>query len=721
MSLTNTPALLYYGLHSPIFRVIPKGRTVNVMNSLWLRRLAVMCLCLGGTGLAARGGLDSFGSLAAVRPGPVRTLDQQATFAVGNASIHFSGRWAPLLRGDQKIGLVLDGNGEIAYTSTFQPEWPILERNCVDQTGVSPAKQGLARVVSFPFTHARILLAGAPFPAWEGVASGEMVAYPAFVDRWEKVAGYAPAHLLAAQSMNAPDRTVAFIEMEGDGHRWLYQYDDVDTMQETLAAVLPAKSPIPVYKDWSYPVTLSRQYIHWDPRKDPAPAHFLVSALDVDLRTPDNRQAEVVVQETLVPLEDGQRVFTFNLFSDLEGNHGVRHLQVKRVTDGAGNALPYSHSHDKFTVCFPVPGTRDVPLTLHLEYGGDFLVQPGKDSYWELGIREGWYPTPESLNSEWYTFHGTVRTRGDWLAFLPGETVRRGKDGDWNLVETRTDRPICFATILGGKYFLDEEVRDGLTIRIATYGFRPGAINRVFKDQTRNIIRYYQSFLGPFPFKEFLIIEKNEWGYGQAPPGMMYITRDAFEQAQTIHEAQEIADLVGRYAGRNISINTMDVRHILAHEIAHQYWGIQVKMPSPQDQWITESFADYCAGLYERAYKGKGRFDQDVASWRSNAARSSAKGPIPLANDIHYKDPFESFQARTDLLYAKGPDLLYALHQELGDQVFLTWLKSSQTNFHWKFANTSRLFALLQFITKKDYTPFLDNYYWGLGLPPKKP
>jgi hypothetical protein len=64
--------------------------------------------------------------------------------------------------------------------------------------------------------------------------------------------------------------------------------------------------------------------------------------------------------------------------------------------------------------------------------------------------------------------------------------------------------------------------------------------------------------------------------------------------------------------------------------------------------------------------------------------------------------------------------LLRALHQELGDQVFLTWLKSAQTNFRWKFGTTRKMFDLLNFITKKDYLPFCESYFWGLALPPEK-
>lgn len=695
---------------------------MTIAGSLWSRVLLSLALALGGLGLAGQDRPDPFGSVQALRLGPARSSEANVSFGVGSAKIQFSGRWTPLLRGDQPVGLYLEGHGSLGCASAFQPEWPLLERTAKEKAEVSLAKEGGTRVVGIPFLRARILLAGVAGPAWEGApAEVDPASYAAFAERWRKVDDHVPDHLLAAQALNGSGRMAAFIEMEGNDRRWLFSYDGVEAMEETLAAVQPFQNLPPDLKDWHHLAPISRQYLGWDPRRDPAPAHFRVNALDVDLRTEDNRRADLVVQQTLMPLEDGLRVFTFDFWSTIVEPKATHHVRIRRVTDGTGAPLPFSHSRDRFAVCFPQPTARGVPLTLRVECEGDFLVQPGGDNYWQLGVKEGWYPTPHGFNGEWYTFHGTVRTRGEWLAFLPGETVRRGRDGDWNLVETRTDKPICFATILGGKYHLDEEAKDGLTIRIATYGFKPGLVNKVFRDQTRNVIRYYESFLGPFPFKEFLIIEKNAWGYGQAPPGMMYITRDAFEQAKTIRQMQEFADLYGRWAGRNISFHTMDVRHVLAHEIAHQYWGTVVKMPSPHDQWITESFADYCAALYGRDFKGKDRFDKAVATWKADTERSRDKGPIPLANDLRFEDRMETWLARRDLLYAKGPLLLHALHQELGDQVFLTWLKSSQTNFRWKFASTPRLFDLLKFITKKDYTAFVNEYFWGLGLPPGKP
>ena len=661
--------------------------------------------------------------------GPVQTVTGTVEMKVGNANLKFSGSWANILRDEKAVGLYLVGQGTVNYVSTFEPEWMVFTRNLKEWTSVKPVRSNNTLTAAVSFKEARIFLGGASVPPWVGEVNGKLDdRYVPFDQRWSKVDEHVPSHLMAFQAMNAPGKIAAVIELEQDSQRWVYTFDGVDSMEETLQLAKPSKNAGADLKEWHYLVSLSRHSIGWDPRKGLAPTHYLLSGLDVDLRTKDNRNAEVVIQETITPLEEGLQVFQFNLWSNLVLQKDTRYLNITRITDGGGRALAFSHTHDKLAVLLPAPARKGAPFTLRVEYKGDFLIQPGEDNYWQLGVREGWYPTPENLASEYYTFHGTVRTTGDWIAFLPGETVRREKDGDWNLVETRTIKPINFTTILGGKYFLDEETHDGLTVRIATYAFKPGSANKVFKAQAFNIINYYQNFLGPFPFKEFLIVEKNEWGYGQAPPGMMYITRDAFEQIQDAKNLQDLANMIeqAKRAGYNgpglpTSLHTMDVRHVFAHEIAHQYWGIVVKMPSQREQWITESFADYCSALFERDYKGKSLFDRDVSRWESDAVDSVNKAPIPLANDIMEKDAMDRFYTRRNLLYAKGPVLLHAIHQDLGDQVFLTWLKSIQTNFRWKFVTTRQMFDLLGFITKKDYMPFYNEYYWGFALPPKKP
>jgi aminopeptidase N len=155
-----------------------------------------------------------------------------------------------------------------------------------------------------------------------------------------------------------------------------------------------------------------------------------------------------------------------------------------------------------------------------------------------------------------------------------------------------------------------------------------------------------------------------------------------------------------------------------AHEIAHQYWGHVVKMPSHEEQWLTESFAEYSAAIFLKAFKGKTTYNSLLAHWKSDASQATKISPIPLDNRISIPgDPRTAFLYRTDLIYDKGSWLLAALHRELGDQMFLTFLKSYQKSFRWKFGSTRTVEGILQWLTKKDYGPFFAANYWGTGMP----
>ena len=71
-------------------------------------------------------------------------------------------------------------------------------------------------------------------------------------------------------------------------------------------------------------------------------------------------------------------------------------------------------------------------------------------------------------------------------------------------------------------------MRDGVTIRVATYALKNERAVKQLTDLSATIIKFYQEFLGPFPFPEFNIIEIDSYGFGQAPPGVMFITKEAF-------------------------------------------------------------------------------------------------------------------------------------------------------------------------------------------------
>jgi len=612
------------------------------------------------------------------------------------------GHAAPVLAGDATVGFFFEGRGEMQYVSADPVEAPVVIFNAKKASSLKPEKTDQGVRLTDKFTRLLWIAQGEPLPALTGTASTPLTA--SFTAQREMFGRFRSAPLsydYATQRLDAPAKALVRVEMDGGSDDVIYRRSDLGDGWEGLAILRPTESRDPEMRKFTFQTQISRQPVQRD-RRDPPNPRVVLTDVDVDLRASGGTEASMTVVEALVPIGRPLSVLRLNLdstiYTTFGGNLTKRAERLRKVTDEAGRALEFVHGYDETLIQLAEPAAPERPIKLKFEIDGDFLVSPAGDSYWELGVHD-WFPQP-SLAGQLYTFHALVRVKKPFVPFAPGKTIRRTTEGDENVLETRVDKPICFAVILAGRYTIYEEVKGGVTIRVATYALdNPRAVKQL-ANLTGSIIQYYEEFLGPFPLPEFNIIEINDIGWGQAPPGTMFITKEAFNPIMTAHTGQ----------GGSRGVNAR-----FAHEIAHQYWGTVVKMPSLEEQWLTESFADYSAALFMKAYKNEAEYKAIVSEWRGLSSWADADEiPISLANDAA---GLNRFDLRYGLLYNKGPALLYALHKELGDEAFFTFLKSYQKSFAWKFGTTKMVAGLLQYMTKKDYMPFFDKYYWGTEMP----
>ncbi len=182
----------------------------------------------------------------------------------------------------------------------------------------------------------------------------------------------------------------------------------------------------------------------------------------------------------------------------------------------------------------------------------------------------------------------------------------------------------------------------------------------------------------------------------------MFITTEAFDPL--------IGDMT--------ALSARGVARTFAHEIAHQYWGVAVRIPGYTEQWLSESFAEYCAALFLKVRRGEAVYKSLVGNWKRTAGFADDAAPIPMASRVYVADnAIRRGEIRRGLLYGKGPLLLASLNRELGDEAFLSFLRAYQEAHAWKFGSTKSLVALLEKTTKKDFMPFFDQYYWGTAMP----
>ena len=616
-----------------------------------------------------------------------------------------SGGAAYVKAGEDTVGIYLEGTGAMEYLSVDPIEAPVVTYVAKKSSSLTPEKTDKGIRLRQRFTRLLWLAAGQPLPQIPGSgAAASTAGFQAEREKFSRRRGTPAGFGFARQRWNAPESPYVWVEIEGADQDAVYRLDGLENPSERFGVIRASESSEKQFKDALYLVPLSEQPLDGDPRNPPQP-RFMLTDVDLDLKASDDKDVSMTVVETLVPQKAPLSVFAFDLDSTVYATFGAhltnRSERVKRVTDEEGRSLPYWHKNGRLIVQTSRPAPPNQPVKLRFEVDGDFLVHPGGSSFWELGIWS-WFPQPE-LCEQRYTFHAVVRVKKPYVPFAPGTTLRRTVEGDENVLETKVENPIQFAVVLAGNYSFKEEVRNGVTIRVATYALSNERAIKQLTGLAAGIIDFYQGFLGPFPFPEFNILEIDDYGFGQAPPGIMFITKEAFNPLGGTEENQ-------LYSG--------GVNERFAHEIAHQYWGYVVSPPSDEEEWLDESFAEYCAALFMKAGKGDSTYKMIVSHWRGEARFALDKAPIPLANRVYVaNDARSTYFIRVGLLYNKGPLLLYALHKELGDEVFLTFLKSYQKNFRWKFGSTKTVVAVLNFITKKDYGPFFEQNYWGTGMP----
>jgi Peptidase family M1 domain len=655
--------------------------------------LASVLLCLSIPAFAA----SRFGALVEgyqnPKAGPSSAISN-VSFSIGHMKLNLAGGTAsPVMVAGQQAAVFFTGDGTFTYTSDDPVERPIVIHNVKVDSHLKLDADGKSAVISGPVSEVMLYAGGVALPQ---IAAGSGAVSPDFAKHVEEFSTDAStpgaAHQMILQNIGAPSMKFVRAEIRSGRDLLVYLYDEPESNEEALYVMQHPGADEPEIKHLLSAHVLSDVPIGRD-RKTPPPQPYYLTDVDYTL-VADGDDVKLNVTETIA--RNDRQAVRFNMRSTLFGGRGgsdIRRYHVLGVTDENGHALPFDHRHSDLVV--GLEGVSGNPVKLKFSIDGNFLYRPGGDAAWQLGT-SAWFPQPD-FGGQFYTLHSLIKVKKPFIALAPGTTVRRGEEGDYNVVENRLDKPVQFAVVHAGKYEIYEEKRNGLTIHVASYAGKNDRAAKKLSNLAYQIIDFYQSFLGPFPFDEFNIIQINSYGFGVAPAGTMFITNEAFSMLDTADQ-----------------FFSQGINERFAHEIAHQYWAHVIKMPSREEQWLTEAFAEYSAALAIKKMFGEGKYNTLVQHWKARAKEYTESAPIALANEVTGND---AGRARTYLLYAKGPYLLYTLHKMMGDEQFLLFFKAYQANRRFKFGTTADVASLLSYMTKKDQMPFFDKYYWGTAMP----
>lgn len=207
--------------------------------------------------------------------------------------------------------------------------------------------------------------------------------------------------------------------------------------------------------------------------------------------------------------------------------------------------------------------------------------------------------------------------------------------------------------------------------------------NRTAINKTGDLLLLYSDLFGPYPFRN------EKYGHCTAPfSGGM--------------EHQTMTTLV--------SFSFL----LVAHELAHQWFGDHVTCSSWQDIWINEGFASYAEYLANQYL-----VSQEVADDWMESTRDYVKS-LP-GGSIYVPSSFLTNEGRifdSRLSYKKGAAVIHMLRHEIGnDSLFF----GSLTSFLHKFGNgtaSGEDFKMhLEEQTAMDFDQFFNQWYYGEGYP----
>jgi hypothetical protein len=223
-----------------------------------------------------------------------------------------------------------------------------------------------------------------------------------------------------------------------------------------------------------------------------------------------------------------------------------------------------------------------------------------------------------------------------------------------------------------------------------------------YADRAANIATFYQSLLGDTPYPSFTVaVIENDLPGGHSPGYFAALNQPL--PSSTLNWRNDPAAFTGF------------PDFFIAHELAHQWWGQAVGWRNYHEQWISEGFAQYFAGLYAQHQRGDETFASFMRQCRRWGMDQSDQGPIYLGYRLgHIRGESRVFRA---LVYNKSAAVLHMLRRLVGDEMFFRGVRRFYQTSRFQKVGTEDFRAAMEAETGRPLERFFERWIYGSTLP----
>ena len=377
-----------------------------------------------------------------------------------------------------------------------------------------------------------------------------------------------------------------------------------------------------------------------------------------------------------------------------------------------GEVVPYQRSEGRLNVKPGKPLSRNQRVAVVVSYHGkpaDGLIlsadKAGKRSAigdnWPNRVHH-WIPSLDHPSAKaTLRFIVTAPARTDVVANgrLDGVESTSSTAKTWSFTQSVPIPPYCMIIAVGEfakvsppqqditplTYYVPVPERD-----IALRGFAP----------TYPSLKYFTETVGAYPYEKLaMIVGSTRFG------GMENSTAIVF--SSTLFDPRPDAAISKTFQVRARIVS------LIAHEVAHQWFGDSVTQSTWSDLWLSEGFATYFAALFIRKTDGEDAFKIYMTRARETYLGNANSTRTPL-HDTETEDLMRLLNPNN---YQKGAWVLHMLRMELGDEHFFEGIKQYYEQHKNVTASSEDLRRALEKASGRNLKSFFTSWVYGSGHP----
>lgn len=440
------------------------------------------------------------------------------------------------------------------------------------------------------------------------------------------------------------------------------------------------------------------------------------TALDLDVDVEHQRIAGSVTH-TVHSLRDDLAEIALNcvgLAIDSVKVNGTRARFDYPVTAGLSTSwfpgLDEAVADDHLVVHVDPPIARNATATVTVYYRGEpkiglYWIRPEKGipekryEVWSQGEGEDnryWIPCNDYPNDK-ATFEGRFRVPKGYTAISNGALISTKDVGERTEFTWKLEQPqvsyLIMLTVAKYKIY-EQKWRDIPLTYVVPPGTDDATILRGY-GLTPDMVEFFVNTIGiDYPYAKYAQVSVQDYIYG----GMENTSATVMNMRTLYDERTE---------------PTRTEQNLVAHELAHQWWGDMLTCREWSHIWLNEGFATYYAYLYKEHHDGDDAFRYQMRAAQLDVIKGDDTDLRPMVVDFYNRTDARNSSA----VYVKGASVLHMLRFILGDALYHETIRHYGEAHKFDVVETQDLMRAVKDVTGENLDWFFEEWVFLAGHP----